>query len=488
MVRFPSTIPRDEEGYLGPILFNPGAVEGIQMVLGRAALFRTILGEGYDLIGFDPRGLGFTTPTLTTMISPGEEGLFYNKLSLLVNSSDTALGALYASSHVVGAFAKARVGDVAQHVGTPVVARDMLSITKAHGRDKLQYWGFSYGSVLGATFAAMFPENVGRLIIDGVVDSPDYYKALWSRNLMDTDAELFQLYQACVDAGPLVCAIHESSTEKIHSRVQGLLTKIRSYPASFYNATTGVYGEVDYSLVKSVILSVLYKPHDLGKGLVSAIADLEQGNPEPIWQLSGGKEAGKLLTGSCACPATPEKPWNKIGRENFYAIACGDGDVVTDSVDALRKYYDDLAEDSIFAENWYIRVGCAGWKVRAKERFTASFETNTSYPILLIGNTADPVTPLANAKKMSKGFKNSVVLTQESAGHCSISATSLCTAKAIRAYFRNGTLPQEGAVCDVQSSIFDDKLSLAGNALSVQDWELLQASRGLQQSYFVPII
>ncbi|THH30474.1 hypothetical protein EUX98_g3728 [Antrodiella citrinella] len=423
------------------------------------------------------------------MISSGEEGLFYTKFTSLVNSSDNALGAMHATSHVVGDFAKARVGDIAQHVSTPVVARDMLSITKAHGRDKLQYWGFSYGSVLGATFAAMFPDNVGRLIIDGVVDSPDYYKTLWSRNLMDTDTELFRLYQACVEAGPFVCPIHESSAEKIHDRIQTLLTQLRSYPVSFYNATTGVYGEVNYSLVKSVIFATLYNPYSLGKGLTAALVDLEQGNPESIWQLSRAKEADGLLTGSCACPATPGKPWSRmIGRENTWAIACGDGDDVTDDVDTLRKYYDDLAEDSIFAENWLIRVGCSGWKVRAKERFTGSFVTNTSYPLLIIGNTADPVTPLTNAKKMSRGFKNSVVLTQESTGHCSVSATSLCTAKVIRAYFQHGTLPQEGTVCDVQSSIFDNKFSLAADALSVNDWELLQASRGLQQSYFVPII
>jgi pimeloyl-ACP methyl ester carboxylesterase len=76
---------------------------------------------------------------------------------------------------VYGALALNRAGLEAQYVSTALVARDMLSITRAHGRNKLQYWGFSYGSVLGITYAAMFPNNIQRLVVDGVVDTDNYY-------------------------------------------------------------------------------------------------------------------------------------------------------------------------------------------------------------------------------------------------------------------------------------------------------------------------
>ncbi|THH27977.1 hypothetical protein EUX98_g6208 [Antrodiella citrinella] len=460
IVRYPSDIAHDEEGYLGPVLFNPGGpgASGIEMVLNNAQQLRIILGEGYDLIGFDPRGVGFTTPTLHVFESSGEAAFIYAKFLPTINSSDTALGAMYAAAKTLGVVAKARMGDVAQHVGTPVVARDMLSIVKAHRQEKIQYWGSSYGTVLGATFAAMFPDNVGRLVLDGVMDAEDYYSAQRSTSLLDTDATLFGIYQACVDAGPLVCPIHESSTEKIHDRIQKLVNSLRSNPATFYNADTGSHGEVDYSLVQKVIFISLYRPYESGMKLASVLADLERGVAEPIFRLSQAEATEEAM------------------KESF-----------TDDVVALRKHYNSLSQVSMFSEIWYARLGCAGWKVRAKERFAASWETNTSFPLLIIGNTADPVTPLRSAMKMSRGFKDSVVLTQDSLGHGSIAAASLCTAKAVRAYFQNGTLPEDGTVCAVESRMFDEQLSISGT-LSAEDRKLLQASHELQQNYVVTFL
>lgn len=127
-------------------------------MLGRAELLQSILGEGYDLIGFDPRGktilslsltdtdarlgLGFTTPTLMTL-EDREQAMFHARSLRTVNSSDTALSELYANEQILGNLAKTRMEHVAQFVSTPMVARDMLSIVRAHGHEKLQYWGFS---------------------------------------------------------------------------------------------------------------------------------------------------------------------------------------------------------------------------------------------------------------------------------------------------------------------------------------------------------
>ncbi|TCD60883.1 hypothetical protein EIP91_009374 [Steccherinum ochraceum] len=485
LVRSPSTIPRDDEGYLGPILINPGGPggSGVSIILSDGKQLRTVIGDAHDIIGFDPRGIGFTTPTLQTLQTKGEQGLFLKDFLVAINSSDTALGSIYASAQNLGHLGAARMGDVARYVNTPTVARDMLSITKAHGRDKLQYWGFSYGTILGATFAAMFPDHVGRLVIDGVMDAENYYAALWSTNLVDADATLFQIYQACVDAGPVLCRIYEKTTEGIHARVQNLLTRLRTEPVSFYNATSGVYAVVDYSLVKQAIFRTLYTPYTDGKTLTIALAELELGNAEPIFKLSDVKDAYKSITAPCDCSPSRSGP-DAERMENVMAIACGDGEPVEGDVASLKEFYDEMAGESTFAEVWYLRVGCSGWKVRAKERFTASFETNTSFPLLLIGNTADPVTPLRAARKMSRGFKNSVLLTQNSGGHCTLAATSKCTARAIRAYFQNGTLPKEGTVCEIESSIFADELSVTG--LEDPDWELMRASHELQQSYFIP--
>lgn len=108
------------------------------------------------------------------------------------------------------------------------------------------------------------------------------------------------------------------------------------------------------------------------------------------------------------------------------------------------------------------RMYCIHYSVRPAYRFTAPFEANTSHPILLIGNTADPVTPLANAFKMSKGFPGSMVLTQNSAGHTSGSVYSSCTVDNIRRYFQTGVLPDEGTVCEPDELPFGETSEAAG--------------------------
>ena len=100
-------------------------------------------------------------------------------------------------------------------------------------------------------------------------------------------------------------------------------------------------------------------------------------------------------------------------------------------------------------------VPCARWKIRAKERYTGGFnDIKTKNPILFVANTFDPYTPLVSAQNASAAFDGSVVLQHDGHGHTSTSQPSLCTAKAIRAYFVNGTLPKEGTICPSSEPTF----------------------------------
>jgi hypothetical protein len=90
---------------------------------------------------------------------------------------------------------------------------------------------------------------------------------------------------------------------------------------------------------------------------------------------------------------------------------------------------------------------------------------------------------VASARKMSKGFKDAAVLHQKSAGHCSLAAASLCTAKVVRAYFQNGTMPEPGAECEIESRLFGGS---SVRALSVDDAELLAAVEELSENFEVP--
>lgn len=98
----------------------------------------------------------------------------------------------------------------------------------------------------------------------------------YARDLIDTDKDLFQIYQACVEAGPSICPIHESSADAIDQRINAFLDKLKTQPR-FYNETSGAYGTLDYSAAKGAIATVLYVPYDSGASLAQALALAEQG-------------------------------------------------------------------------------------------------------------------------------------------------------------------------------------------------------------------
>lgn len=133
-----------------------------------------IIGDDFDMIGFDPRGqqrstfqchcvltdvagIGRTTPQLAALQTKAERMTWALQNPPPINATDDALAKLHGRWKIMGELVEERQAHAAAQMSTAVVARDMLQITKAHGRDKLLYWGFSYGTVLGITYSAMFP-------------------------------------------------------------------------------------------------------------------------------------------------------------------------------------------------------------------------------------------------------------------------------------------------------------------------------------------
>ncbi|KAJ3524076.1 hypothetical protein NM688_g8626 [Phlebia brevispora] len=147
---------------------GPGT-SGVNFLLSRGVRIREVLGGGHDLISFDPRGVGRSTPRIAVFPDPAEEATWNtnSQQAPLPNMTADAISRIHARALVYNAIAETRLQGAADYVGTAAVARDMLNIVKAHGRTMLHFWGFSYGTIIGATFAAMFPHNVGRMVLDG---------------------------------------------------------------------------------------------------------------------------------------------------------------------------------------------------------------------------------------------------------------------------------------------------------------------------------
>lgn len=156
LAKYPAKVPHDHPEYRGAVLFNFGGpgVSGVSLITVTAEPFQELIGHEYDIISFDPRGVSRTTPQIH-YFSEKVEGVAYR----LKTAEDPVLNTTEDSfSRTHSRFST--LGDIAQHssanqtvpyASTALVARDMLSINEAMGNDKLQYWGFSYGTVLGAT-------------------------------------------------------------------------------------------------------------------------------------------------------------------------------------------------------------------------------------------------------------------------------------------------------------------------------------------------
>lgn len=173
---------------------------------------------------------------------------------------------------------------------------------------------------------------------------------------MDSDAALRWFYEECIEVGPEICPIYEDTVPKVWDRVDRLLKTLKVQPVTFYNESSGIYGEVDYSVAKFAIFSSLYKLHSVGRKLSVALADLEKGNAQTMYELASKKIDHASF--SCECPI--ETPGTSSqGSDVNLAIACTDGRAVEYTLEELQEFYDDMSLISTFADVMTRRIGCS---------------------------------------------------------------------------------------------------------------------------------
>lgn len=344
------------------------------------------------------------------------------------------------------------------------------------GQELVQYWGFSYGSILGATLSATYPDRIHRAVLDGVADSHDYMDGGWSTNLRDTDLIFAKLAEHCYDGGKEQCAIwHEDGPAVILNNVQRTIGEMRSTPISIPGNATHGPTVVTYNDVKRLIRDIVYSPLRDFPFTAQVLHDLSLRNGALLaaWIQSQTPALGEPLSEQClkdgpfnpSCfPAAGAMVWDAT-----YGIACSDGP--GDRLNQTREEYYEyastiIAQSSLIGESWAsIQLPCTAWHARPHWRYGGNFHNKTAHPILFAGNTIDPVTPLANAFLMAEGFDGAGVLHQDSDGHCTYSGVSMCSGRAIREYFQSGTLPGKkggledwvgfGALCDTDLRPFD---------------------------------
>lgn len=271
---------------------------------------------------------------------------------------------------------------------------------------------------------------------------------------ISSDDTLEGFVDACVD-NPTKCPLASvaDSPEAILEAIAALFEKLKTDPLML-PVEGGDPVPFTYSSAETAVLSLLYRPNQY-QLLAAALKALIE---EDIEALGAAFEGDGEDGGVTAIPQEAEA---------ILGIRCGDKIPRADELSDLDEIDAEFHETSKyfpgFARGWWVDA-CAQWSFEAKERYEGDFQVSTSSPLLFIGNTYDPVTPLASAKNMSAGFEGSVLLQQDSFGHTSIAQESDCTNEIIAKYFLDGTLPEDGTVCEPNDPLFanDEEIPTGG--------------------------
>ncbi|KAM0362062.1 hypothetical protein ACHAO7_010800 [Fusarium culmorum] len=425
----------------GSVLFNPGGpgFSTLETMLANGPKLLPIIGGQYDVIGFDTRGTGRTIPfnCPDTSNTTGLDRRDFNNLPRL-NGWEYAKTIFWKSREAIAESCFEANKEMGQYYGTPAIARDMMSIVDALDQgDKLNYWGISYGTVLGQVAASMFPKRMGRIVLDGNLNADDYAAITWLSSLIDTERSLANLFNDCVKSGKDQCSLAE-----FHGK--------NTTGASLFETFKEKLEEAFAGTAEQQIAAYILKQNIFNK-LYSAFS-----YPEIARKLEGffvGKESNET-----AEPLAEPSKWNpQLSYANF-AIACGDSSYRVNDPDDLFPMYQAQYEEASFADvNIDDRLKCAQWRFSAKEQINLNKlrNVNTSNPILLVNGRYDPVTSLQSAWKVAVKFPGSRLIVHEGIGHASLAHPSNCTNNAIRNYFTNGKMPKVNTTCTPEMTAFE---------------------------------
>ncbi|MFE2290481.1 alpha/beta hydrolase [Streptomyces sp. NPDC059452] len=410
---------RDKGRRIGSLLFNFGGPGGSGVeILPRAASSYGKLNSRYDLVGFDPRGVAASSGVSCRTDEEQERALRSVDLT-----PDTAAeeAAFIKDGADFGAGCLRRSGKVLPHVGTSNAARDLDLIRHVLGDGKLSYLGFSYGTELGGTYAHLFPRNVGRVVLDAVVD-PTADGIGHARNQATGFQRALENYLK--DRG--------QDPKEGSERIARLLARIDGEPLP-----TASGRELTESLALTGIVTPLYSRSGWPT-LTAALDEAEgQGTGDALLRLADSYN-GRGEDGRYDTQAHSQR-----------AISCADTKA-RPTVDEARTLLPEFRELSpVFGPflAWDTAGWCAQWPVDG-EHDTPETSAPGAAPILVIGTTGDPATPYEGAQRMADelGKGVGIMITNRGEGHGAYGEGG-CVTSLVDGYFLDGKVPQDGTTC-----------------------------------------
>ncbi|HET7724513.1 MAG TPA: alpha/beta fold hydrolase [Propionibacteriaceae bacterium] len=399
---------------LGTIFVNPGGPGEPGTTL--AVSFQRTGLEQYDVVGWDPRGTGGSTPVVC------ENGAAVDQLMQLDQSPDNATEkqALLDGWKAFGASCLAKSGPLLTHIATVDTVQDLDMLRQLVGDAKLNYLGYSYGTYIGAVYAQKFPTTVGKLVLDSAVNITKDESVIQASGF---DLALGNYAQYCASKG---CSLG-STKQQVLDTVSRLLDKLDSSPLP---------GDSTRKLTQSVasdgIAIFLYADSQYWDQLTQALEKALTGDGRYLLyysdQLRGRGTDGQYDTSFFAFPA----------------IGCADS-----QDDGIARAFSDWTSDQqkapIFGKYFGPNVTCVQWPVQGTPPFDIT--AKGAAPIVVVGATGDSATPYQYAAWMASQLASGVLVTYNGNGHATYGGKSACVDKAVVAYFAKGTVPPDGLYC-----------------------------------------
>jgi pimeloyl-ACP methyl ester carboxylesterase len=417
LMRRPAEIP---ESRIGSLLVNPGGpgFGGTTVAEQAEWYFSTELLEQFDVVGWDPRGTGASTPAVDCT----EDYDRYFGIDSPPNDDDAKQKMIDLTQEFVD-LCVARNGEMLKYISTEASARDMDSIRNALNEDKISYFGFSYGSELGATWVTLFPDTVRAAVFDGASDPNASGFDQSMAQLKGFEQQLDAFLANC--AKRVACKIYNNG--KPAALFDQLAIVIDTKPIVVSSDRTPVTQGVFYTAVVQAMYSNTLWPQ-----LETALADAAKGNGAQLLALYDDY--------------FQRQPDGSYGNEleAFLAISCLDdpeGSTVAD-VDADVARF--AAAAKRLGENFGYGYACALWPHRVAERVIVTGKG--AGPIVVIGTTGDAATPLASTRKAAKNLEQGVLVIVEADRHTGYGLNS-CVVQNVDAYLISLKAPKNETYC-----------------------------------------
>ena len=417
-----------------PMLFNPGGPgsSGISFVQDSlSSMLSKNLLDNISAIGFDPRGVGASEPIQCETDEEFDE----SRQTVFDPSTPEGWQQSIEENKAYGQQCLERSGEMVGFVDTTSAAKDLDIIRAALDEPHLNYFGLSYGTKLGATYAELFPDNVGKFVLDSVLPPSAESFEVSKAQSAGFEQSLHAWADWCADTSD--CNIGDNGdAESVMTAVTDFIAQVEDEPIEYPDGRTQPISDLFFGIVIP-----LYSQDSwdlLAMAFEQALAgDYEHSQYRPLFLYFADTYHGRMDSGEYS---------NETAA--FNAINCLDYTSADKTFDEVSQEAEELEENApIFGKYMSYSADCNGWPVDPVEP-VESTDAEGSAPIVVSGLTSDPATPLQFSKDLADQLDNGIHITVDGEGHGAYSKDNQCIVDAIDGYILEDEVPEDNMVCE----------------------------------------